>query len=227
MIAANHQPQFLPYLGFFHKVAHSDVLVLLDDVLFMDRHFQHRNLIKMQTGTQMLTVPVVKHRGQLIRDVALAPIPWRRKVWAAIETNYRPAPYFAALAPGLRAILRDGTHERLVDLDVDLLRWAFEALQITTAIRIASELGLPPSEGPNAHHIAICRAVGAETYLSGPGGKEYMDVTEFERAGIAIRWQDYRGREYAQLFPRHGFIPNLAVVDALFNLGPEARSLLA
>jgi hypothetical protein len=227
VIVCNHQPQFLPYLGFFHKVACSDVVVLLDDVQFMDRHFQHRNNIKMQAGTQLLTVPVVKQRGQLIRDVVLASVVWRRQMWAAIQAAYGKAPHFRALAPELRAILLEGTQTRLVSLDVDLLQWAMTQLGCLRPMRLSSELGLPPSAGPNEHHIAICRAVGADTYLSGPGGREYMDLDKFAAAGIAVQWQSYAGRDYAQLFPQHGFIPNLAVIDALFNLGPEARALIA
>lgn len=227
MIAANHQPQFLPYLGFFHKIAHCDVLVQLDDVQFMDRHFQHRNVIKMQTGTQMLTIPVEKKRGQLIRDVLLAPINWRRKMWAAIQTSYSGASFFDEFSTGLRSIILDGTQDRLVDIDLELLQWANSILGITVRIESSSKLGLPATQGPNEHHIAICKAVGADTYLSGPGGREYMDLTMFDAAGIAVQWQDYRAREYPQRYPKLGFLPNLAVVDAIFNLGPSARELIA
>jgi hypothetical protein len=227
VIVCNHQPQFLPYLGFFHKVAQSDVCVLLDDVQFMDRHFQHRNSIKMQTGTQMLTVPVEKHRGQLIKDVRLAPIPWRRKMWAAIHTNYSPAPFYKELSKGLEAILLEGTHETLVQLDMDLLQWAFDILEIRAPMKLSSQLGLSPGEGPNQHHIAICKALGADTYLSGPGGKEYMDLAMFEQAGVKVAWQAYTMREYPQLFPKFGFLPNLAVIDAIFNVGRDTRALIA
>jgi hypothetical protein len=226
VIVCNHQPQFLPYLGFFHKVAHSDLVVLLDDVQFMDRHFQHRNNIKHQTGTQLLTVPVVKQRGQLIKDVLLADVKWRRAMWAAIQSSYGKAPHFRELAPGLQAIILEGTHTRLVPLDVELLQWAMGVLDIVRPMRLSSQLGLPPSTGPNEHHIAICKAVGADAYLSGPGGKEYMDNAKWDAAGVSVRWQAYTMREYVQLFAQHGFIPNLAVIDALFNLGREARALV-
>ena len=100
-------------------------------------------------------------------------------------------------------------------------------LGITVRIERSSTLALPPTSGPNEHHIAICKAVGADTYLSGPGGREYMDPARFEAAGIAVAWQDYTWREYAQRFPKHGFLPNLAVIDAIFNLGPASRDLIA
>ena len=227
MIVTNHQPQFLPYLGFFHKVANADVLVLLDDVQFMDRHFQQRNVIKMQTGSLLLTVPVAKQRFQLIQHVQIAPVHnWRRKMWSTIQTSYGAAPHFKALAPELRAIILEGAHTHLLALDIDLMQWAFRVLGITVPIRLSSELGLPKTNGPNEHHIAICRAVGADTYLSGPGGREYMDLALFEQAKIAVQFQSYTMKPYPQQFPQHGFIPNLAVVDALFNVGADARELI-
>jgi hypothetical protein len=227
VIVVNHQPQFLPYLGFFHKVAHGDLLVMLDDVQFQERGFQHRNVIKMQTGKQWLTVPVRQSRGQLIKDVVIDPQSnWRKKHWAALVSNYSPAPFFKQHAPSLEPILVQGTHTRLVDLDIELLRWAFAILEIDVPIRLSSELGLDSGDA-NDRHIAICKAVGADTYLSGPGGKEYMVLEQYEQAGVRVEFQDYKSREYPQLCPKHGFIANVAVVDAIFNLGPAARELVS
>lgn len=226
MVIANHQPQYLPYLGFFHKIRQCACWVVLDDVQFLERGHQHRNLIKMQTGTQWLTVPVRQRRGQLIREVEIdTTSSWRKKHWAALQTNYGPAPFFKQVSPALRDILLGGTHTRLVDLDMDLLRWAMSELGIDIPMHLSSELGV--EGGPNERHIAICKKLGADTYLSGAGGRQYMDVAMYEAAGITVRFQEFVAREYTQLFPKHGFIANLAVIDALFNLGPGARDLIA
>jgi hypothetical protein len=226
LIIANHQPQYLPYLGFFHKIRQCDRLIVLDDVQFLERGHQHRNTIKMQTGTQWLTVPVLQRRGQLIHEVTIDPAQkWRKKHWAALQSNYGPAPFFKELAPALHAILVEGTQTHLLALDLDLLRWAMSLLGIDVPMQLSSELGVGAVAGER--HIEICKAVGADTYVSGVGGRQYMDLAMFEAAGIAVRFQDYAAREYPQLFPKHGFIPNLAVVDALFNVGPAARDLIA
>lgn len=227
MIVSIHQPQFLPYLGFFHKVAHSDVYVVLDDVQFLERGHQNRNEIKMQAGKQWLTVPVVQNRGQLIKDVLIDnSTNWRRKHWAALESNYRPAPFFKELAPGLKAVLVDGGHTRLADLDVDLLKWAMTALGIERPIRFSSQLGI---EGTQTERlINVCKAAGATVYLSGQGGRQYMELPLFEAAGIEVRFQEFAAPTYPQQFMQHGFMPNLAVVDALFNCGGEGtRALIA
>ncbi|MBI1945863.1 MAG: WbqC family protein [Deltaproteobacteria bacterium] len=220
MIVSIHQPQFLPYLGFFHKVAHSDLYVVLDDVQFLERGHQHRNEIKMQTGKQWLTVPVVQDRGQLIKDVRIDEgTNWRRKHWAALESNYRPAPFWRELSPGLKAVLVEGGHTKLAALDVDLLRWAFGALGIKTPIRWSSELGVQGEQ--TARLVSVCRAVGASVYLSGQGGRQYMELGQFEAAGVEVRFQEFAAPSYPQQFAQLGFIPSLAVVDALFNCGGE------
>jgi hypothetical protein len=73
----------------------------------------------------------------------------------------------------------------------------------------------------------VCKLVGADTYLSGAGGKLYMDLARFEAEGLEVIFQQYTAREYPQLYPQHGFIPDLAVVDAIFNLGSDARALIS
>ncbi|MCC7073422.1 MAG: WbqC family protein [Deltaproteobacteria bacterium] len=226
MIVSIHQPQFLPYLGFFHKVAHSDLLVHLDDVQFLERGHQHRNEIKMQTGKQWLTVPVVQQRGQTIDQVVIdTGTNWRRKQWAALESNYRPAPFFKELAPGLKQILLEGTQTRLLDLDLDLLHWAFEVLELRMPTRRSSELQVSGTQTERL--VSICQAVGATVYLSGQGGRLYMELALFEAAGIEVRFQEFHAPSYPQLFMQHGFIANLSVVDALFGCGRGARELIA
>jgi hypothetical protein len=91
---------------------------------------------------------------------------------------------------------------------------------------MASSLGLKPEhyEKSNASEdlVAICKALGADVYLSGSGGRGYLDLEPFKREGIEVRFQDYQHPVYEQAFP--GFLPNMSAIDALFCLGgmPEA-----
>lgn len=226
MIVANHQPQYLPYLGFFYKIARCDLLVVMDDVQFLQRGHQHRNLIKMQTGTQWLTVPVRQQRGQLIKDVRIDDQQrWARKHWAALRTNYSGAPHWKSLAPELEAVLTRDGYTHLCELDLELLRWAMRQLGLAVPMRLSSTLEVDGEL--SQRHINICNAVGARDYISGSGGRQYMDLQLFAAAGIEVRFADFTARPYPQLYPKHGFIPNLSVVDALFNLGPSARDLIA
>ena len=221
---AIHQPQYLPYLGFFHKIVHSDIFVLLDDVQFNKGGFQNRNKLKTSQGWQWITVPVLHDSKQLIRDVRINnEVSWQRKHWAALKTNYAPAPFFDQLSSDLHEILHREWNS-LSDLNNTLTEWAMSALGIDTPTILSSTLK-HSSEGTQ-RLIEICRELGASRYLSGPGGKNYMDLEAFSEASISVTWQDFHSPTYEQVFSEAGFQPDMAIVDALFCCGPGARRLL-
>lgn len=216
-VAAIHQPQYLPYLGFFHKVAHCDVLVVLDDVQFHRRGLQHRNRIKNGQGWHWLTVPVRSGAHEPLGQVLVSPSePWQQRHRRALSLNYARARHFEEYAPGVLDLL-EHPWERLVDLDMALLGWAMDALDISTPIVYASSLGVTGRRSDLL--VALCQAVGADAYLSGPGGGRYMELEAFHAGGIEVRWQEFRHPTYDQLFPDVGFIPDLSIVDALFCCG--------
>jgi hypothetical protein len=223
-IAAIHQPQYLPYLGFFHKIAQADIFIVMDNVEFLRRGLQHRNKIKTHQGDQWLTVPVLHQQHQRIIDVKInGDSPWSRKHWGTLQTNYAPAPYFDRYATDLQNLLLQDWHN-LCALNMTLLKWVMQQLDIYTPIMRLSNL---PVQGHKSELlIAACQAVGADTYLSGPGGRDYMDLALFEAAEIKVLWQDFQPPTYPQLFPEAGFIPNLSILDVLFCCGPETRAFL-
>jgi len=102
MIVAIHQPVYLPWLGFFHKMRSSDVFVFLDDVPFSKNSVENRNLIKTPRGKLWLTMPVrtVGRYGQLIRDVEIDNSQnWAEKHWKSLSMNYRKARFYSTHAP--------------------------------------------------------------------------------------------------------------------------------
>lgn len=225
MIASMHQTEHLPWLGFFDKMRQCDVLVLLDTVQFARRDFQNRNRIKGANGPIWLTVPVASKGNfeQLIEDVEIVNAQdWRRKSWSAIQHSYRNAPCFADQRPFFESLYqRDWT--RLVDLNVAVIRHLAGQLGIGTRLVTSSELGIRERGGTNVA-LAVCRAVGATTYLSGAFGKDYLEEQRFAEASIAVRYQDFQHPTYPQQFGE--FLPKLSVIDLLFNCGPESRSII-
>jgi hypothetical protein len=225
-IAVIHQPQYLPYLGFFHKLQQSDIFVAMDNVQFERRGLQHRNKIKTPQGEQWLTVPVM-HRSrdeERINEMLINPeFPWPRKHWQALVTNYSRAPYFQEYAPELQQILtREWSH--LCELNMALIQWVMDVLGIKKPIVYLSTLGV---EGSKSELLSnICHAVGADTYLSGPGGRRYMNLATFEAADIDVLWQEFTYPSYPQIFPELDFVPNLSIVDTLFCCGPNTKNFL-
>lgn len=220
-----HQPDFLPYLGFFHRLLATDVFVYLDDAQFLRRGsgWHNRDKIKTAAGERWLTVPV--RAGRLERricDVALSEQPhWREKHLNLLREHYRGAPFFGACYPEIEALYR-AEATMMVDFNVRLLRHFYRVFGLQVDARYASDLAVPGHS--NERLINLIRAVGGTHYLSGTGARAYLDETMFAAAGITVVWQRFAHPVYPQL---HGaFTPGLSCIDALFNCGPAVAGML-
>jgi WbqC-like protein family len=222
--AVIHQPQYLPYLGFFHKVFQGDIFVAMDNVEFLRRGLQHRNKVKTHQGEQWLTVPVLHQQKQLINEVCInADFPWTRKHWQTLKTNYSRAPYFDTYAQELQHFF-DHEWGNLCQLNMALIQWVMDVLDIKKPIIYSSTLAV--SGHKSELLINLSKAVGADAYVSGPGGREYMDLAEFDAANVKVIWQEFSPPSYPQLFPEAGFLANLSIIDVLFCCGPHTRLFL-
>ncbi len=227
MIVAIHQPHYLPWLGYLHRMAQADLFILLDHVQFERRNHQNRNQIRLNGAAHWLTVPVVQ-RSQKERIIDKLvdnsdPRPWGPIHLATLRHAYREAEHFKANVEPLREIL-EARWERLVDLDRAMLEFLRDAFGIRTPLETSSNLGV---EGTKSELILnLCRAVGADTLLAGFGGsRRYLDVEAFAREGIRVQWHEFIHPTYKQCGPQP-FIAGLAAVDLLFNCGPQSRAIL-
>lgn len=217
MLVAIHQPEHLPWLGFFEKMQRADLFVLLDDVQFSKGDFQNRNRVKGSAGVQWLTVPVVHKFPQKINEVSTAGSDWRQKHWKTLVSCYRRSAHFDSLAPALEEFYgRSWTN--LAVMNVAAIELMASLLGIEKNWIFASEL---PVRGTKSDLVLdICKTVGADSYYSGRAGSTYLDRESFARAGIEIVVQSFDHPVYEQLFMKqHGFIPNLSALDLLFNGG--------
>ena len=226
MIVSINQPAYLPWLGYFDRIAASDVHVVLDHVQFEKNSFVNRNRIRTAQGPAWLTVPVrTKGRfGELpIRELEVDTAqPWQRKHWATIRQAYARAPHFAEHEAFLA-----GVYERdwplLAPLAAELTAWQLDAFGIRTPLRSSTKLG---AEGAKDELVLdICRRLGASTYLSGALGRDYLREELFEAEGIRVVYQDYDHPAYRQL--HEPFEPQLAALDLLLNEGPAGGRILA
>ncbi len=223
MILAVHQPQYLPWLGYFDKMLKADVFCYLDNVQYKKNEWQNRNRIKTAAGRQWLTVPVTYRFPQKIGEVGIDHTSdWARRHLQALCTNYRRAPYFERTVPLFeQAFAR--RWEGIAELNLYLIERLREGLGIAhkPAVR-ASTLEL--TEDPTGRLIDICRALGADTYLAGAGAAGYMDMGRFEQCGVRVIHQDFKHPVYPQLFD--GFQSHLSIVDLIFNCGPESAGII-
>jgi hypothetical protein len=226
MILAAHQPQYLPWLGYLHKIAGTDVFLILDDVQYKKNEWQNRNRIKSAEGWQWVTVPVTYRFPERIREVGVdRGAPWRRKHREALVSSYARTPHFDEVMAAVSFIWEDPRGwEWLWALNLRVIRAFLEMGGIVTPLRLASEFSLPAD--PSRRLIEACRALEADTYLAGAGGADYMDLPAFEEARIEVRFQKFECPRYDQVFGE--FIPNLSAIDYFFHRGPAAsRSFFA
>ena len=223
MKVAIHQPQYLPWLGHFAKLAAADCWIFLDTVPYEKNGWQNRNRIKTPRGAQWLTVPVRARLGTLIRDVEIdASQPWSRKHLEALRVNYARAPYFARHFAELEELLRR-PWRLLAELNVEVTRFLAGALGLSRRMVRASELP-PASPDPTGRLLDLCRTVGGDTYLAGQDGARYMDLEQFRAGRVAIWGRKYQHPTYRQL--DGDFLPFLSVVDLLLNHGESSLEIL-
>ncbi|MGO9371735.1 MAG: WbqC family protein [Syntrophobacteraceae bacterium] len=225
MIVSTNQPYFLPFLGFFHKAYLSDVLVILDGVQFPRRTtWISRNRFKDSQGTLWMTVPVWK-KGlglQKINDVRICyDFRWTRKHLASLKVAYANAPYFSDHL-GFVEELFSSRFERLTDLNLKIIRYLLNELQIRTEVVLLSELGVE-AKG-ELLPIEICRKIGSTRFLTQDSARKYLDLDLFSQAGIQLEHFKVKSPVYPQLWG--DFIPDLSTFDLVFNCGPKARDIL-
>ena len=189
MRAAIHQPMYLPYPGFFHKLSLADILVIMDDVQY-DKRFTNRNRILVPQGPMWLTVPIVKEDKFLPNSSVRInnSIEWRDDHWRKISLSYRNAPFYDLYADDLEETFQK-EWELLFDLDLELLKKSMQWLGLNLPMVRESELKVGGKSTERL--INICKAVGADTYVSGRGGRNYIDSQQFEQQGIRLVYQEY------------------------------------
>ena len=223
MIVAVHQPQYLPWLGYFDKMRIADVFCYLDNVQYKKNEWQNRNRIKTAKDWQWITVPVRFRFPQKINEVEINnSVKWKKKHLQAFTTNYSKAPYFK----DYMALLEDFFTKEwnlLSELNIALLERLRGILNLNDKPAVlASSMEL--RDEPTDRLIDICKLLGADTYLAGHDGAAYMDLERFKDNGIAVITQEFKHPVYPQTFGE--FQSHMSVIDLLFNCGPESLEVI-
>ena len=226
MLFAAAQPYFAPYAGYFYRIQHADIFVLLDRVQFpLGTSWITRNRFKNEQGAVWLTVPVWRKNLGLQR-IDLVRIcnqgQWARKHLRTIEHAYANAPYLKEHRPFLEKVFTFN-HENITELNFTILRYVMEALQCDTPVVLQSELGVVDSG--ERLLIEIGRKLGAEGLLAQTQSRKYLNAPLFAAAGLDLQFLHIPNFVYPQLWG--DFIANLSVFDLLLNCGPGSRDIIS
>lgn len=218
---AIHQPNFMPWLGYFHKMSMVDIFVLLDDVQVpQGKSVASRALIKNNQGEFWISVPTSNksakmdyHNIEVVNNTN-----WKAKSLKTIKLAYQKAPFFNTYFEQFAAVYMT-PHKNLFDLNFDLIVFLKNSLKLKAELRLSSQLATDLTLSGDKKILSILEKLSAKTYVSGSGAgsRRYINEVDFNAREIALVWQQFKSPEYMQL---HGtFIPNLSAIDYLFNCG--------
>lgn len=222
MIITIHQPEHMPWLGYFNKMAKAEQYVVLDNVPFRKNYVQNRNRIFGSNGVQWLGVPVIT-RGHIEGAIKTTEIAnnsqpkWKEKYLRTIEQSYKKYPYFETVYADIKDIF-EKDHRYISDLNVQIFSTFAKRMGMSPHFVYSSDLEV---EGNKSDLILnICKAMQADTYIAGPSGRKYLDFASFEEAGIEVVFNDYNHPTYKQLKTSQ-FVSHLSAVDLFMNCGYE------
>jgi hypothetical protein len=207
-------------------MATCDAFVIVDEVQFIKRGplgWINRNRIRTPSGWQWLTVPVIDVYKQRIIDTKIDNSKnWQNTHARAIQWNYKTARYFKQYSDAiLEAYQKEW--EYLSRLNIFFIKRLAEILGIKTPIYLQSEMGI--SGKASGLIVDICKKTGADTYLSGVHGKDYLDEQMVEQSGVKLVYQEFIHPRYPQCH-KGDFVENLSIIDLIFNCGKDSLELL-
>lgn len=215
MIVSIHQPDYIPYLGYFYKIYKSDIFAFYDDAQFSNDNLHHQNKIKAPLGELKLKIPVEYHFMDPINAVRTKDeLGWKEKHLKIIEMNYARSKYFKELFPLFKDLLLC-EYESLSDMNITINRFICYSFGFTTNFIKVSDLEVMSKSEEKV--IDICQLLNASTYFSGNGARAYQQEEHFINRGIKLVYSDYKSISYPQQWK--SFIPQLSVLDYIFNCG--------
>ena len=220
MIVTIHQPEHLPWSGFFHKMMCADLYVYLDHVQYRKNYFQNRNKIVNRQGKEVWAGITLRSRGMhesiLDKEIVSG---YSKKYIALIESSYKKSKYFDKYFDKLQLIFMN-EHRNLVDLNLDIIDFFRDELNINTPTVRSSDLNINSTKAEMI--LDICLKTGADSYITGPSGLDYLDIESFQDRNIELLVHNY----ISPVYKSNHFYPNLSSLDLLFNQGENSRQII-
>lgn len=224
-IATIHQPDFLSYLGFFHKISLSDTFIVLDNIQFVSSNnsWTHRDKILTKNGPRWITISHKKNlRNNLIKDIEISYVSdWKSRSINLIKENYRKSDYFQQVMPIVDDIY-SYSPIKLIDFNMTSIKILFDVFKINPKIIFASELNVEGKK--NELLINILKELKINKYIAGMGSEAYIDIEKFKNNNIEVIWHNYNHPEYKQMSEK--FEKNLSIIDCMFNIGIDKTNKL-
>jgi hypothetical protein len=167
---------------------------------FPKQTFRNRTVVSSPNGPLNLFIPVIKgsRYHTVIKDVRISyDFKWQRLHWLSFEACYRNSAYFEFYEDEFAELFHAKT-EYLFDFNLALLEWILKKLKKTPKLHFTTEFFKEKAQG-----------------------LDFRDHKHFKKSS------DFQNKPYFQVFEdRNGFLPNMSIVDLLFNQGPQSKNFL-
>ena len=222
-IISIHQPNFIPWLGYFYKIYQSDVFVFLDDVQFSNQGMHNYHYIKTSQGSFRLKVPVHKNFKDNINQVQINySLDWKQKHLKTLVANYKRSPFFEEVYTDLEHFYNTD-FPNIALFNSEIIAFYCRKLGIGTRLMNSSELNIASVREQKI--IDICVALDGKVYYSGTGAKAYQNEENFKENGLELRYSSFKVFQYPQLW--NDFQSNVTIVDYLMNCGYNWEKVLS
>jgi len=214
-VIAIHQPNYIPWLGYFYKIFQSDVFVFLDDAQFSNKGMHNYSYIKTPQGLFRLKIPIKQKLGDKILEVETRnELNWRGKHLKTFESFYKKTRFFDEVFNDYQSIILPD-YPNVAMLNSKMIQFISKKLGFKTSFINASELNINTLKEEKI--LNICNALNGNIYYSGTGAREYQEEKHFNKQGIDLRYSVFKPFEYSQLWGE--FQSNVTIIDYLMNCG--------
>lgn len=219
-----HQPNFLPWMGYFYKMAQCDTFVFLDNVEFTKQSFTKRVHIHKGYGSeedQYITVPLERHSDHsLIMELNIAQEQqWQQKITRQLYEAYHKAPFYHQVEPLIEAFFsKPQIQHSFSAYTIDIISYASNLLGLNTTLHTASQLNLEKSDIDESINLKILKHLGGTVYISGQGAKKYQDETQFHKENIVLEYSDFKSRFNTLSLPDHFYNKSIISYLAWYEL---------
>ncbi len=227
MTVSIHQPNYLPYSGYFNKIKNSDIFIVYDTAQYVKNRWDNRNRVKGNDKDVFLTIPL-EAKASYLKKFYEVSLPqnsiWKKKHFKTLKTYYNKSNHWSLYEKFFEDYYLDNEDDKLVDFNMKLIKFVMNELDIKSKIVMASELDVDPKLSSTEALVSLVKAVNGKKYLSGPSGLKYLDSEQFDQENIELEFQNYSASKYKQ--QGKDFIPGLSILDLIFNIGKETKKII-
>jgi len=220
MKVAIHQPQYIPWPGYFAKILSVDTFILYDSAQYQKNSIINRNKLLMNKKEHHLTIPTQAGRTQdKIKEKKTVIDGWRVKHLNVIKGNYPKCNFYPEVLKIFEKTFDQDT-DSLCEINCRNVRMICEYLGITTQLVLSSQLNIDGDGDATQKNLDMVKKVSGKEYISGEGGKNYLKEELFSNSGIKVRYFHFLPTDY----PQHGMkshVPGLSIIDLIANVPKE------